>query len=190
MPEFNIEDTEGIKEYVRSLDVYKQFDEVIVDQILQYTVMGKRPIEVEIKIFANDRLFYTHTERRLFTEPIVQFNRYFEKDVKDLSNALVLGRSIVAEVEELTDFTIFSEGYSSGLVVSKTLDSQYNLYVNRDSDDAVTVSVLARYKIDCGTFTAQHDFKTKRVIELDELKSVLEYFKSLRDKIAAEKISS
>lgn len=190
MPEFKIDDIVGIAEYIKSLDIYSQFDEIIVNQISQDTVMGRRPTEVEVKIVACDKTFYTHTERRLFTEPNVSFDHFFEQEVKDLSASVMLGRKLVDEVEELTDFTIFNEGYSSGLVISKTLDSQYNLYVNRDSDDAVTVSVLARYEIDCGTFTAQYEFKTKSVIEIDRLKSVLEHFRSLRDKIAAEKISS
>lgn len=183
MPEFKIDDIVGITEYIKSLDIYSQFDKVIVNQISQYTVMGSRPSAVEVKIVACDKTFYTHTERRLFTEPNVSFSHFFEQEVKDLSASVMLGRKLVDEVEELTDFTIFNEGYSSGLVVSKTLDSQYNVHVNRDSDDAVTVSVLARYEINCGTFAAQHDFKTKRVIEIDRLKSVVEQFKALREQI-------
>lgn len=190
MPAFNINDIVGIAEYIKSLDIYSQFDEIIVNQITQYTVMGSRPIEVEVKIVACDKTFYTHTERCLFTEPNVSFNHFFEQEVKDLSASVMIGRKLVDEVEDLTEFTIFNEGYSSGLVISKTLDSQYNVYVDRGSDDALTVSVLARYEVDCGDFNAQHEFKTKRVIEIDRLKSVLEHFKSLRDKISAEKISS
>lgn len=68
--------------------------------------------------------------------------------------------------------------------------SEYNLYVNRDADDIVKASVLARYEFGCDDFTARHEFKTNRAIEIDELKSVLDHFKSLRDKIAAEEISS
>ena len=177
MPAFNIDDIVGITEYIKSLDIYSQFDEIIVNQITQYTVMGRRPIEVEVKIVA-------------FTEPNVSFDHFFEQEVKDLSASIMFGRKLVEETEELNEFTLFSEGRSSGLVVSKTLDSQYNLYVNRDADDIVKASVLARYEFDCGDFTARHEFNTKRTIELDTLKSVLEYFKSLRDKIAAEKISS
>lgn len=190
MPAFNIDDIVGITEYIKSLDIYSQFDEIIVNQITQYTVMGRRPIEVEVKIVACDKTFYTHTEQRLFTEPNVSFDHFFEQEVKDLSASIMFGRKLVEETEELNEFTLFSEGRSSGLVVSKTLDSQYNLYVNRDADDIVKASVLARYEFDCGDFTARHEFNTKRTIELDTLKSVLEYFKSLRDKIAAEKISS
>ena len=190
MPAFNINDIVGIAEYIKSLDIYSQFDEIIVNQITQYTVMGSRPIEVEVKIVACDKTFYTHTEQRLFTEPNVSFDHFFEQEVKDLSASVMLGRKLVDEVEDLTEFTISDEGYSSGLVISKNLDSQYNLYVNRSSDDALTVSVLARYELNYGDFNAQHEFKTKSVIEIDRLKSVLEHFKSLRDKIAAEKISS
>ena len=190
MPAFNIDDIVGITEYIKSLDVYSQFDKVIVNQISQYTVMDSRPSAVEVKIVACDKTFYTHTERRLFTEPNVSFGHFFEQELKDLSASVMLGRKLIDEVEELTDFTIFSEGYSSGLVASKTLDSQYNLYVNRDADDIVKTSVLARYDLNCGDFTVRHEFKTNRAIEIDELKSSIEHFKSLRDKIAAEKISS
>ena len=190
MPKFKIDDTEGIINYIKSLDIYTQFDEIIVNQISQYTVMGSRPSEVEVKIVACDKTFYTHTERRLFTEPNVSFDHFFEQEVKDLSASIMFGRKLVEETEELNEFTLFSERQSSGLVVSKTLDSQYNLYVNRDADDIVKASVLARYEFGCDDFTARHEFKTKSVIEIDRLKSVLEHFKSLRDKITAEKISS
>ena len=190
MPEFKIDDIVGITEYIKSLDIYSQFDKIIVNQITQYTVMGRRPSAVEVKIVACDKTFYTHTRQRLFTEPNVSFDHFFEQELKDLSASVMLGRKLVDEVEELTDFTIFNEGYSSGLVISKTLNSQYNLYVNRDADDIVKASVLARYELNCGDFTTRHEFKTKRVIEIDRLKIVLEHFKSLRDKIAADKISS
>lgn len=183
MPEFNIEDTEGIKDYVKSLDIYNQFDEIIVNRILQYTVMGKRPIEVEIKFFANDRLVYTHTERRLFTEPVVQFNRHFEDTVKDLSAAIIFGCSLAVEVDELKDFTISINEFSSNLVIVKTPDSQYTLRLNRNSENVTVASVLAKYEIDCDDYTAWHEFKTKHVVELDELKSVVERFKALREQI-------
>lgn len=55
MPAFNIDDTEGIINYIKSLDIYTQFDEIIVNQISQYTVMGSRPSEVEVKIVACDK---------------------------------------------------------------------------------------------------------------------------------------
>lgn len=190
MSEFKIDDIVGITEYIKSLDIYKQFDEIIVNQITQYTVMGRRPIEIEVKIVACDKTFYTHTERRLFTEPNVSFDHFFEQEVKDLSASIMFGRKLVEETEELNEFTLFSEGQSSGLVVSKTIDSQYNLYVNRDADDIVKASVLARYEFGCDDFTARHEFKTNRAIEIDELKSSIEHFKSLRDKIAADEISS
>ena len=183
MPEFNIEDTEGIKDYVKSLDIYNQFDEIIVDQITHFTADRSVPIEVEIKIFANDRLFYTRTERRLFTEPIVQFNRYFEKDVKDLSNVLVLGRSIIAEVDELKDFMIIMNEFSSNLVIVSTSDSQYTLHLSKNYDEFSVSSVVAKYEIDCGDFKSSHEFKTKHAVELEELKSVVEKFKSLREQI-------
>ena len=188
MPEFNIEDTEGIKEYVRSLDVYKQFDEVIVDQILQYTVMGKRPIEVEIKFFANDKLVYTHTERRLFTEPVVRFDHYFEDTVKDLSAAIIFGCSLAVEVDELENFMIFMDEFSSNLAVVKTADSQYTLRLNRNSENVTVASVSARYEIDCGDFKSSHEFKAKHAVKLNELKSVVEQFKALREQIV-QKIS-
>lgn len=183
MPEFNIEDTEGIKDYVKSLDIYKQFDEIIVNRILQYTVMGKRPIEVEIKFFANDRLVYTHTERRSFTEPVVQFNRYFEDTVKDLSAAIIFGCNLAIEVDELKDFTIIMNEFSSNLVIVSTSDSQYTLHLSKNYDELSVSSVVAKYEIDCEDFKSSHEFKTNYAVELDELKSVVEQFKALREQI-------
>lgn len=183
MPEFNIEDTEGIKDYVKSLDIYNQFDEVIVDQILQYTVMGKRPIEVEIKFFANDKLVYTHTERRLFTEPVVRFDHYFEDTVKDLSAAIIFGCSLAVEVNELKDFMIIMNEFSSNLVIVSTSDSQYTLHLRRNSDELAVSSIVAKYEIDCENFKSSHEFRTKGTIKLDELKSVVEKFKALREQI-------
>lgn len=61
MPKFKIDDTEGIINYIKSLDIYSQFDEIIVNQISQYTVMGSRPSEVEVKIVAMRQDFlYSH----------------------------------------------------------------------------------------------------------------------------------
>lgn len=183
MPEFNIEDTKGIKEYVRSLDIYNQFDEIIVDQITHFTADRRRPIEVEIKIFASDKLVYTHTERRLFTEPVVRFDRYFEDTIKDLSTAIIFGCSLAVEVDELEDFMIIMDEFSSNVVVVKTIDSQYTLLLNRNSENITIASVLARYEIDCEDFKFSHEFKTKHAVKLDELKSVVEQFKALREQI-------
>lgn len=183
MPEFNIEDTEGIKEYVRSLDIYNQFDKIIVNQITHFTADRSRPIGVEIKFFANDKLVYTHTERRSFTEPVVQFNHDFEDTVKDLSTAIIFGCNLAVEVDELKDFTISINEFSSNLVIVKTPDSQYTLRLNRNSENVTIASALARYEIDCGDFKSSHEFKAKHAVKLNELKSVVEQFKALREQI-------
>ena len=84
-------------------------------------------------------------------------------------------------VKYLTSFDV-KDQFTKIEILSQ--DDQY--YLSANIDDLCNLT----FKLTDGDFNAQHEFKTKRVIEIDRLKSVLEHFKSLRDKIAAEKISS
>ena len=47
MLEFKIDDISGITEYIKSLDIYDQFDKIIVNHITEHTPMGRRATSIE-----------------------------------------------------------------------------------------------------------------------------------------------
>lgn len=79
MKEFKIDDIIGIINYVKSLDIYTQFDEIIITPIFTNDPMRQRFDSIEIGIKADNRLIFVHTERRLFTEPKINLDTLVEK---------------------------------------------------------------------------------------------------------------
>lgn len=77
MKQFNTSDAEGIKEYIKSLDVYNQFDEIIVDLLRRDSIDDDRIHEVRIKIKSLDRVIYR-----------LQRHRNFLKKSSNLTNSL------------------------------------------------------------------------------------------------------
>ncbi len=182
MSEFKIEDTDSIKDYVRSLDIYDQFDEIVVNVVAQYTVVGRRPATVEIQIIADEYILYSHTEKRLFEDPIVEFDHYFENDIRLLSATLVFARNLISETEELQKYHIeLNDSYN--LVIAKALNTSHVLRVSLNKDDDAVANVRVITTIEHEDFDSIHQFQTKSVIKLEELKSVLESFRSLREEL-------
>lgn len=185
MPEFKIDEIFGIAEYIKSLDIYSQFDEIIVNQISQYTVMGSRPSEVEVKIVACDKTFYTHTERRLFTEPNVSFDHFFEQEVKDLSASVLFGRKLVECIDTFDRFSIVDSDLVN-LVITENKTAKYVLRVYLNDDEVAVANVSAKFKFDHDTFNSSHEFKTKSAIKIEQLKEVLDSFEKLKKSIVLD----
>ena len=185
MPEFKIDEIVGIAEYIKSLDIYDQFDEIIVDQITQDTVMGRRPIEVEVKIVALCNIFYTHTEQRLFTEPNVSFDHFFEQEVKDLSASVLFGRKLVECIDEFDKFSIVDSDHAN-LVIAKNKTVKYVLRVYLNDDEIAVANVSAKFKFEHDTFNSSHEFKTKSSVKIDQLKEVLDSFEKLKKSIVLD----
>ena len=186
MPEFKIDEIVGIAEYIKSLDIYDQFDEIIVDQITQDTVMGRHPIEVEVKIVALGNIFYTHTEQRLFTEPNVSFDHFFEQEVKDLSASVLFGRKLIEYVDEFDRFSVVECVECMNLVVAENKNAKYVLRVYLNNKEIAVANVSAKFKFEHDTFNSSHEFKTKSAIKIDQLKEVVDSFEKLKNSIVLD----
>lgn len=78
MTQFNTNDADGIAEYVKSLDVCNQFDEITVELLGRDSIDDKRIREVRIMIKSLDRVIYRLQRHRDFIEQIFEFDKYFE----------------------------------------------------------------------------------------------------------------
>lgn len=63
MQSFKIDDIAGIINYIKSLDIYTQFDEITITPILTNDLTRQRFDAIEIRIKADNRLIFVHTER-------------------------------------------------------------------------------------------------------------------------------
>lgn len=179
MLEFKIDEIVGIAEYIKSLDIYDQFDKIIVNQITQDTVMGRCPIEVEVKIVALGNIFYTHTEQRSFTEPNVSFDHFFEQEVKDLSASVLFSRKLVEYIDTFDRFSVVDSDHVN-LVIAENKTAKYVSRVYLNDDEIAVANVSAKFKFEHDAFNSSHEFKTKSAIKIEQLKEVLDSFEKLK----------
>lgn len=182
MPKFQIEDTEGIINYIKSLDIYTQFDEIIVIPITTNDPMRQRFDSIEIRIKADDRLIFVHKERRLFTDPVIRLDHYFEREIKYLSTLVIFGRNLVHCIEDIDSFDIV-DCDPVNLVIAKNKTSKYVLRVYLNDDEIAVANVRAKFKFNHDTFTSTHEFAAKKPIEIEELKEVVDSFEKLKNSI-------
>ena len=128
MQSFNIDDISSIINYVKSLDIYDQFDEIIITTIMKYTPIGSRPDSIKISIKVDDQLILTHVEQRLFTEPMIRFDYHFEEAVKSLSASVIFGRSLVHCIDDFSSYQIIDNSRSK-LVIAQNETTKYALQV-------------------------------------------------------------
>lgn len=182
MPKFQIEDTEGIINYIKSLDIYTQFDEIIVIPIFTNDPMRQRFDSIEIRIKADDRVIFVHTERRLFTDPTIRLDHYFEREIKYLSASVIFGRNLVHCIEDIDSFGIV-DCDPVNLVIAKNKTSKYVLKVYLDDREIAVAKLTAQFKFDHGTFRSAHEFATNKAIEIEELSDAVRSFEKLKNAI-------
>lgn len=182
MKEFKIDDIAGIINYVKSLDIYDQFDEIIVTTIMKYTSMGSRPDSIKISIKVDDQLAFTHIEQRSFTEPMINLDHYFEKDVKCLSASVVFGRNLVHCIDDFSSYQIIDGGRMRS-VIAENETTKYTLQVYLNDEEIAVAKVSAKFKLDHDAFESSHEFKAKKPIKIEELKEVINSFEKLKNSI-------
>lgn len=98
MPAFNINDTDSVKEYLKSLDIFHHFDEIKVQHIVNH---------LQIKIISNSkevyREFHKVSDRR--TNQIFLDDDFYTR-MNSLSAALDI-QSHLAEIKEISSSNIF-----------------------------------------------------------------------------------
>lgn len=182
MPKFQIEDTEGIINYVKSLDIYTQFDEIIVIPIPTNDPMCQKFNSVEIRIKADDRLIFVHTERRLFIDPVIDLDHYFEREIKYLSASVIFSRNLLHYVNGFNNYDIVDSDHVN-LVIAENKIAKYILRVYLNDDEIAVANVRAKFKFDHDTFSSTHEFAAKKPIEIEELKEVVDSFEKLKNTI-------
>ena len=182
MSEFKIDDIVGITEYIKSLDIYDQFDKITVNHITEPTPMGRRATSIEIRIESDDRLVFIHTERRSFTSPTIDLNHYFDRDVKNLSASILFGRKLIECIETFDRFSVVDSDRLN-LVIAEDQNARYVLRVYLNDEDIAVAAVVAKFKFSHGTFNSSHEFKIKSAVKIEQLKEVLESFEKLKNSI-------
>ena len=179
MKQFNTSDAEGIKEYIKSLDVCNQFDEIIVDLLRRDSIDDDRIHEVRIKIKSLDRVIYRLQRHRNFFEEIFEFDEFFENDIENLSAAALFLRKLKEYDESLTDFSFEIKDFCVSVDVSNET-SLYTLNTTIDTNGNAVSTVETNFSLDQGSLTSKHSFRTKSLIKVEELTIVVKEFNRLK----------
>ena len=180
--QFNTSDAEGIIEYIESLDVCNQFDEIIVDLLRRDSIDDNRIHEVRIMIKSLDRVIYRLQHHRNFAEEIFEFSKFFEQDIKFLSAAVLFLRKLKEIDSSLTDFNFEIKDFWVSANVSNEISS-YTLNVMLDTNGNAVATVETSFSLDQRLLASKHSFRTKSAIEIEELKEVIEEFSLIKSAI-------
>lgn len=173
MTKFQVNDAVGIKEYIKSLDTFEQFDEVNVDLLRRDSIDDKRVHAVSITIKFSDSVIHRSKHEREFVEPVFRFDKYFEQDIKYLSAAVLFLRKLLETDNSLTDFKIDQKDFWTTVKVSnKTLSYVLDTMISLEGEAVATVET--EFNADNGYLASSHSFRTKSSVKIDELTSVLE----------------
>lgn len=182
MKQFNTDDATGILEYVKSLDLFDQFDEVTVDLLARDSIDDDRIHEVRIMIKYSDRVIYRLQHRRNFAEEIFEFSKFFEQDIKFLSAAVLFLRKLKEIDSSLTDFNFEIKDFWVSANVSNEISS-YTLNAMLDTNSNAVATVETSFSLDQRLLASKHSFRTKSAIEIEELKEVIEEFSQIKSAI-------
>ena len=185
MKEFEIDDIAGIINYIKSLDIYTQFDEITITPILTNDLTRQRFDAIEIGIKADNRLIFVHTERRLFTESKINLDHYFEQEIKYLSASVIFGRSLVHRIDDFSSYQIIDNSRSK-LVIAQNETTKYALQVYLNDEEIAFAKVSAKFKFDHDAFESTHEFAAKKSIKIEELKETINSFEKLKNSISLD----
>ena len=185
MKKFEIDDIAGIINYIKSLDVYTQFDEIIITPIFTNDPTRQRFDSIKISIKVDDQLIFTHIEQHLFTEPKIRFDYHFEEAVKSLSSSVIFGRSLVHCIDDFSSYQIIDNSRSK-LVIAQNETTKYALQVYLNDEEIAFAKVSAKFKFDHDAFESAHEFASKKSIKIEELKETIDSFEKLKNSISLD----
>lgn len=132
MPAFNINDTDSVREYLRSLDIFHHFDEINVQHIVNH---------LQITIISNSKEVYRefHKVSDSQTAQIFLDDDFYNR-MNSLSAALNI-QSRLADIKDISNYDIFFN--PSWLTVHYTSDrASYEIRVfNREEEFKIFVKV-------------------------------------------------
>lgn len=182
MTKFQVNDAVGIKEYIKSLDLFDQFDEIIVDLLKRDSIDDDRIHEVHILVKSLDRVIYRFQRHRDFFEQIFEFDKYFENDIKHLSAAVLFLRKLLEIDSSLTDFRFDIKDFWVSAIISNKISS-YTLDAMIDTNGNAVSTVETNFSLDQGLLSSKHSFRTKSSIRVEDLRDVIEEFDRFKDVI-------
>ena len=180
MKQFNVNDAVGIKDYIESLDVFDQFDEIIVELLGRDSIDDKRIREVRITVKSLDRVVHRSQTPRNFGEQIFEFSKYFEQDLRFLSAAILFLRRLLEIDRSLTNFRIETKDFwVSAIAYSESSYYEINASIHHEDNDAIA-TIRHSLEADLGLMKSSHSFEIKSVIKIDALESVVNEFVRLK----------
>lgn len=183
MPKFQVNDAAGIKEYIKSLDAFDQFDRVSVRLIGLDSIDDNRIKEAYIDVEALDNVVYAHKISRNFYESVFEFSSWFEQDMKYLSAAILFARKLLDLDGTLTNFKIDTKDFWTTVMFytnESSYESLYECNVSVNTSNEAVSSIMHKFKSDSDKMTSTHIFETKSVIKIEELESAINEFVRLR----------
>ena len=184
MPKFQVNDAVGIKEYIKSLDTFEQFDEVSVQPVENRDPMSDGRIqEAWLEVKSLSKVIYRHKISRNFYEPVFEFSSWFEQDIKYLSAAILFARKLLDLDDTLTNLKIDTKDFWTTVMFytnESSYESLYECNVSVNASNEAVSSIMHKFKSDEGKMTSTHIFETKSVIKIEELESVVNEFVRLK----------
>ena len=183
MSKFQVNDADGIKEYIKSLDLFDQFDEVFVLPADSDPLDSSRIRVINVIVKSDDREIYEKMFNRDFFEPEVEFNQSFEDEMKALSASVLFGRKLLRLDDSMTEFSV-EAGYFYNLVTASDDSTSYELRVSLRANSKPISHVKIEFCADSDLIRSYHTLENKAVIDIEELESVVD--ESARLKAALE----
>lgn len=179
MPKFQVTDFTGIKEYIKSLDLFDQFEEVFVLPADSDPLDSSRIRVINVIVKSDGHEIYEKMFTRDFFEPEVEFNQSFEDEMKALSASVLFGRKLLRLDDSMTEFSI-EAGYFYNLVTASDNSTSYELRVSLRADSKPISHVKIEFCADSDLIRSYHTLENKAVIDIEELESVINEFARLK----------
>ena len=182
MKQFDVNDADDVVEYLKSLDVCNQFDEIIAIPITENTQTSCTTVSIEIRIKSDDRLFFIYTDRRPFASPTINLSDRFEREIKYLSASILFGRKLIECIDAFSRFNVVDSDRVN-LVIAENKTSKYVLQVYLNDEEIAVAKVSAKFKFGHDSFRSYHEFKSEAAVEIEGLKDLLQSFEKLKRSI-------
>ena len=174
MVKFQVNDAASIKEYIKSLDLFDQFDEVFVLPADSDPLDSSRIRAINVIVKSDGHEIYEN-----------MFNRSFEDEMKALSASVLFGRQLLRLDNSMTEFSV-ETGYFYNLVTASDDSTSYELKVSLRADLKPISHVKIEFCADSDLIRSYHTLENKAVIDIEELESVVNEFARLKATLASK----
>ena len=182
MKQFKLDDAEGIKDYIESLDICNQFEEIIVELLSGRSIDDNRIRDVRIFIRSHGQFIHSSLTSRDAFDLIFEFSEYFEEEIKSLSASMLFVQKMFSLNKELVGFEIETKDFYDSVTVASDKDS-YELRVFVRADQTPRAKIKTSFVVESSSIKSSHSLESQDVIGIDELSSVLEEFSQVKSSI-------